>query len=214
MSSYLFSAYSTRFQFTLPRGERPPWSAFWNSLLLFQFTLPRGERRGPIRRGSRARTYFNSRSHAGSDLSNIKTGETATMISIHAPTRGANFNSRSHAGSDVSGESSEAAIYEFQFTLPRGERPLSRLGLTLLLVDFNSRSHAGSDGIFAPSIDRCSYFNSRSHAGSDHLPGVERGGLWYFNSRSHAGSDLRWPQRGHLGQISIHAPTRGATARP
>ena len=83
-----------------------------SSFRIFQFTLPRGERP--------------HKAHKALSIG---------IISIHAPTRGATkapdcpsahpcyFNSRSHAGSDGMGEHFEVYLKEFQFTLPRGERP-------------------------------------------------------------------------------------------
>ena len=79
-----------RFQSTLPRGERPVPIHDGDGVRQFQSTLPRGER-------LRA-------------LPNLKR---TSLISIHAPTRGAtgsindiaswvvDFNPRSHAGSDL-----------------------------------------------------------------------------------------------------------------
>ena len=55
-------------------------------------------------------------------------------------------------------------------------------------------------------------FNPRSHEGSDIYRGAGKSRSPYFNPRSHEGSDDRrlnqWPK---VQQISIHAPTRGAT---
>ena len=78
-----------RFQSTLPRGERPQYRTIIHSIV-----------------------YFNPRSHEGSD-GNMLLQLLSTVISIHAPTRGAtsavlllpvatsNFNPRSHEGSDA-----------------------------------------------------------------------------------------------------------------
>ena len=107
----------------------------------FQFTLPRGERR----RRQVARSHprgFNSRSREGSD------GATDVLylvahVSIHAPARGATirdtafsksitgFNSRSREGSDYTGESYLRSSTQFQFTLPRGERPVGKRALSI-----------------------------------------------------------------------------------
>ena len=56
----------TKFQFTLPRGERPYSQAGVGAGQMFQFTLPRGER---LRLGrlNGWRAGFNSRSREGSD---------------------------------------------------------------------------------------------------------------------------------------------------
>ena len=54
-------------------------------------------------------------------------------------------------------------------------------------------------------------FNPRSHAGSDEM---ECGGAFLvisFNPRSHAGSDKDNKDEAKKLNVSIHAPTRGAT---
>ena len=145
------------------------------------------------------------------------------MISIHAPTRGAtpparcnrnfkrNFNPRSHEGSDKI-----AAMIV----------PYHR--------DFNPRSHEGSDDRSICPLDKLRYFNPRSHEGSDNKPRVTK--FWLqkfqstlprgerrkgasaarppknFNPRSHEGSDVFETRTCDKMEISIHAPTRGATS--
>ena len=75
----------------------------------FQSTLPHGER--PCCSSSTAnRSYFNPRSHTGSDEKGRALCE-EERISIHAPTRGA---------TNYIGQVSEQEI--FQSTLPHGER--------------------------------------------------------------------------------------------
>ena len=78
----------------------------------------------------------------------------------------------------------------FQSSLPRGERQCHDVSLKALTVYFNPRSHEGSD------VDDggCSIF--------------ER----YFNPRSHEGSDIIDAWKHAMKEISILAPTRGATA--
>ena len=100
------------FQFTLPRGERLRLARLELLLHLFQFTLPRGERHDHTPR------YV-----------------VFILVSIHAPARGATtyrrytrlddacFNSRSREGSDMTPNRYKEFYEEFQFTLPRGERP-------------------------------------------------------------------------------------------
>ena len=64
---------------------------------LFQFTLPRGERLSTKRRRRYGRR-FNSRSHAGSDDRLLRLELITTVVSIHAPTRGATFR---HGNKDL-----------------------------------------------------------------------------------------------------------------
>ena len=141
---------------------------------------------------------FNSRAHAGRDTKRCRGNEEMqfqftrprgarrlevidmpliTVVSIHAPTRGAtsqwlnwlcasSFNSRAHAGRDL------------LLFLRMGQRHL-----------FNSRAHAGRD------FPGCAFnvawrgFNSRAHAGRDLLQGYRRAQIRRFNSRAHAGRD-------------------------
>ena len=212
-----------RFQFTLPRGERPPWSAFWNSLLLFQFTLPRGERRGPIRRGSRARTYFNSRSHAGSDLVSVVFVDASTRFQFTLP-RGERLVQNSLAF--------EPSL--FQFTLPRGERQTAdcnHLSVTLISIHAPTRGATAGPGVCAVRLPISIHAPTRGATAFAMLFSMVRN----FNSRSHAGSDFRSKSATRLAMefqftlprgerqegacrlgwacsISIHAPTRGATS--
>ena len=100
-------------------------------------------------------------------------------------------------------------------------------------MHFNPRSHEGSDAnarerarrqnisIHAPTRgatikklpkrDQSSDFNPRSHEGSDIEGGVGVGVTSDFNPRSHEGSDTGVTKCMPMAEISIHAPTRGAT---
>ena len=99
------------FQFTLPRGERLWNQWFRDQNLQFQFTLPRGERLDR-RQGFPRAKGFNSRSRGGSDKNFLWIKLSCTC-----------FNSRSRGGSDTERSIEARGIIEFQFTLPRGERP-------------------------------------------------------------------------------------------
>ena len=54
-------------------------------------------------------------------------------------------------------------------------------------------------------------FNSRTHVGCDTLPIFSRSVSVSFNSRTHVGCDGIGMQGQGQGQVSIHAPTWGAT---
>ena len=147
----------------------------------------------------------------------------STVISIHAPTRGAtsavlllpvatsNFNPRSHEGSD---QTSTQSI--------------------LTILYFNPRSHEGSD--IRPKRDRkcgCIFQSTLPRGERPKAIGVDvskiisihaptRGATSrrfhpskkrnYFNPRSHEGSDKAISCKNKRKcKISIHAPTRGAT---
>ena len=123
-------------------------------------------------------------------------------ISIHAPTKGATpprlprvcrlqyFNPRSHEGSDFKGDCSKVILPRISIHAPTKGATLSDNPFALQVAYFNPRSHEGSDGCDRSSWHFIVNFNPRSHEGSDNsLAGI------IF----------------HL-QISIHAPTKGATA--
>ena len=143
-------------------------------------------------------------------------------VSIHAPTRGATshslsgrtrakrFNPRTHTGCD----SPEVTIIV--------ERP-----------SFNPRTHTGCDVQVLCSPHSSQRFNPRTHTGCDplylqdfectflfqstHPHGVRRSlcnrpdGLICFNPRTHTGCDSTEITLRALSNVSIHAPTRGAT---
>ena len=125
-------AHTSVFQSTLPHGERQdghrgftdcdnfnPRSHTGSDVkvlrlyvlyLVFQSTLPHGERRLWLLITHRF-FYFNPRSHTGSDVSYTDPDSKETIISIHAPTRGATRRLQCFA-----------FIFQFQSTLPHGER--------------------------------------------------------------------------------------------
>ena len=123
------------FQSTLPRGERLFLRCNSFELSSFQSTLPRGERLVPA-----------LTTHDRHDISIHAPARGATHwrrilyhrkdISIHAPARGAtdksnqkinalnDFNPRSREGSDIRPLADKFKEYQFQSTLPRGERQI------------------------------------------------------------------------------------------
>ena len=122
------------FQSTFPREERPYYTIVRIQVLQFQSTLPREERPFPTDFVTAFMPYFNPRSHERSDFTGDYTFE-VTLISIHAPTRGATM---------TSDETGMVAI--FQSTLPREERRCMRVRIAAPLCNFNPRSHERSDG--------------------------------------------------------------------
>ena len=144
-------------------------------------------------------------------------------ISIHAPAKGAtstvqvnkikhhNFNSRSREGSDLS-------IYDLAFW-PRISIHAPAKGATCCQIVHLHRSNIS---IHAPAkgATPCRYFwdrlldnfNSRSREGSDSRISSLMLTIKYFNSRSREGSDVLCAEGDDMnGDISIHAPAKGAT---
>ena len=124
---------------------------------------------------------------------------------------------------------------EFQSTLPRGERldkrsykkefqhisihaptrgaTLRRREQTKQIRDFNPRSHEGSDTIAGTATTSRIRFQSTLPRGE--RPAELRNSpvhLRNFNPRSHEGSDIEFIYGFLRPEISIHAPTRGATS--
>ena len=99
----------------------------------------------------------------------------------------------------------------FQSTLPREERRAKRTCLPKEPSDFNPRSHERSD--LNPLFTRLcgllfqSTLPREERLVTQKLPLPHR----YFNPRSHERSDLSTISCSNSVDISIHAPTRGAT---
>ena len=143
-------------------------------------------------------------------------------VSIHAPTKGATQRA---VGSVVR--------EKFQSTLPRRERPCASDGVCkIVVVSIHAPTKGATDQVihsvaavlvsihaptkgatmpakrYRPDKDG---FNPRSHEGSDAgniRAGTGRGG---FNPRSHEGSDKNAMEEIVTLDVSIHAPTKGAT---
>ena len=101
------------------------------------------------------------------------------FISIHAPAWGATWFT-----------CGDCLQYEFQSTLPRGER---RFGIILVIV--------------------CSIFQSTLPRGERPRSMTCSCGFWHFNPRSRVGSDGTLFDAPPQKNISIHAPAWGATYR-
>ena len=124
----------------------------------------------------------------------------------------------------------------FQSTHPHGVRPIPEEKI-YSMTSFNPRTHTGCDALFlffslppsyvsihAPTRgatpivyfqgDANIGFNPRTHTGCDmYRPQLNRFPYSRFNPRTHTGCDLLRPRRATgLRLVSIHAPTRGATA--
>ena len=100
----------------------------------------------------------------------------------------------------------------FQSTLPREERLAISPNVVSTTFYFNPRSHERSDTT-CDRLARGSYdFNPRSHERSDTTCDRLARGSYDFNPRSHERSDEGDSRQSCYKEISIHAPTRGATA--
>ena len=167
--------------------------------LLFQSTLPHGERPGRLEPRRRRRQISIHAPAWGATLPPLSTRRWI-MISIHAPAWGA------------TGQQQRLnAMWEFQSTLPHGERPIIRLN-PFRRIDFNPRSRMGSDLFchFAACIGKG--FQSTLPHGERHHP--------QGHVRALRGISIHAPAWGATGSeadvlradlISIHAPAWGTT---
>ena len=122
------------FQSTFPREERPYYTIVRIQVLQFQSTLPREERRRHVRHHLNHHLYFNPRSHERSDI-------VAQSVSEYIM----NFNPRSHERSDLLYDLQPFTAPLFQSTLPREERRMYYIYISMICVYFNPRSHERSD---------------------------------------------------------------------
>ena len=186
------------FQSTLPREERL--RAGSKSFSVAANFNPRSHERSDSASISCSpySTYFNPRSHERSDR-NWALTDSESIISIHAPTRGATLLC------EISNP-----LLAFQSTLPREERPIEYLNAQSDVISI----HAPTRGATFLSIPTqlCTQI-------SIHAP--TRGATFFafslsltsqdFNPRSHERSDTAPEGLSAYILISIHAPTRGAT---
>ncbi len=120
---------------------------------------------------------FNPRSREGSDEKRIDLYHILN-ISIHAPARGATGNVNKYI----------PFYWEFQSTLPRGERLLT-VSKMLLTSHFNPRSREGSDP-YDRILDFCTYISIHAPArGATQPKEKASSGAINFNPRSREGSD-------------------------
>ena len=169
-------------------------------LFLFQSTLPREERLLCLCRFCNLKLFQSTlpREERQASSASVSPG---SNISIHAPTRGAtSYGLHFFCASKISihaptrgatlDEASAQLNSRFQSTLPREERRQKKICPDFLRY-FNPRSHERSDKSTVSNVfNSIKYFNPRSHERSDGL-----------SAKEHRRAD----------QISIHAPTRGAT---
>ena len=143
-------------------------------------------------------SYFNSRPSARGDKS-VDAQKQAFAISIHAPPRGAtccrfctpsiprNFNSRPSARGDVR----------------RAKRPGARN------ISIHAPPRGATFAAAVAALDNLFQFTPLREGRRREQAGTYR--PCYFNSRPSARGDLKAVLKDATGQISIHAPPRGAT---
>jgi len=128
---------------------------------------------------------------------------TRRSVSIHAPTRGATFFARRI----------KKQVALFQFTRPRGARRCTKNSTsTAVMFQFTRPRGARLNTLRRCRKDR--RFNSRAHAGRDALSiGEDMADVWFQFTRPR-GARRRQGRVFEGFDVSIHAPTRGATSCP
>ena len=183
---------------------------------------PRGATSGRCAAHARP-AVFNSRPSARGDAGAALLASRG-KFSIHAPPRGATvshfysfllpsfFNSRPSARGDM-GVNTTSSRSPFQFTPLREGRPLR----VAIIWDSRISIHAPPRGATAAQMFQAflgSYFNSRPSARGDAAKARRMARRSHFNSRPSARGDVSKSGALVMNEISIHAPPRGATARP
>ena len=191
---------NTKFQSTLPQGERLSLAVALNGEAIFQSTLPQGERpkrclritsqkqfQSTLPQGERPRTLTNCQS-SFLFQSTLPQGERPFLLIT--PLHLLNFNPRSRKGSDA-------------------ERWIKCVGITSISI------HAPARGATSryPSIKiRAANFNPRSRKGSDRYLKCIWMIITKFQSTLPQGErPIMGPFSALASGISIHAPARGAT---
>ena len=189
---------SPRFQSTHPHGVRPACSQLSMFVPLFQSTHPHGVRPGLTDADGRCGRVSIHAPTRGATRWNREPW-ICSNVSIHAPTRGA-----------TACFVHSMLMLGFQSTHPHGVRRIQGTSSTTY-PSFNPRTHTGCDPLSLNPIMSSYKFQST------HPHGVRPSGGWItavahgFNPRTHTGCDRRVVQIALLAQVSIHAPTRGAT---
>ena len=99
----------------------------------------------------------------------------------------------------------------FQSTHPHGVRLKTNRNSDCNSDCFNPRTHTGCDGIDTAARQEAFRFNPRTHTGCDFAKKVSKTFLFCFNPRTHTGCDENIEAIRQGINVSIHAPTRGAT---
>jgi len=148
------------------------------------------------------------------------------QVSIHAPTRGATgggvfcrniiigFNPRTHAGCDPPLPGGTYLCCQFQSTHPRGVRLLLEVcGDLTDEVSIHAPTRGATLLCNPARLYYCS-FNPRTHAGCDPMLSTPNCSATQFQSTHPRGVRPKWsPIAQQVLDVSIHAPTRGATFR-
>ena len=182
----------------------------------------RGATGSPLRRRT-ASSSFNPRTHTGCDTPNLypripalcfnpRTHTGCDNGTGYYHTRPGSFNPRTHTGCDCirckGGRDGGVSIHA-----PTRGATLDCVLNHVRDSGFNPRTHTGCDTGLKNTRPTIRSFNPRTHTGCDIFCRCKACSLAFsFNPRTHTGCDSK--SAGsllHLTDVSIHAPTRGAT---
>ena len=100
----------------------------------------------------------------------------------------------------------------FQSTRPRGARPHQRVACDIVMWVSIHAPTWGATHCSRRSSSSAKCFNPRAHVGRDCRASARPGRSRCFNPRAHVGRDLQPQPRCPSRDVSIHAPTWGATS--
>ena len=121
------------------------------------------------------------------------------------------FNPRSHEGSDANARE-RARRQNISIHAPTRGATIKKLPKRDQSSDFNPRSHEGSDIEEGVGVGVTSDFNPRSHEGSDDVkPWVDGWSDTFQSTLPRGERHIIHQHLNYIKEISIHAPTRGAT---
>ena len=168
---------------------------------------------------------FNPRTHTGCDGSPLRSTATI-LVSIHAPTRGATytqhggcsvlhgFNPRTHTGCDLCRTSFSTSLPLFQSTHPHGVRRRFGWNINQSGVFQSTHPHGVRPAQFTNNLKFRYCFNPRTHTGCDsHVKHSRLVRCRFQSTHPHGVRQYKVMDYKNSIQVSIHAPTRGATAR-
>ena len=187
------------FQSTHPRGVRPALAYLTISQLRFQSTHPRGVRR-----------IINAKNITWGRFQSTHPRGVRQKTRMDNSRRINSFNPRTHEGCDTLILLFFADAYKFQSTHPRGVRLIPTI--EKYLSDEFQSTHPRGVRLMVVEI-----FMITIMFQSTHPRGVRQRKVSYkpyffsFNPRTHEGCDCTSCKTKKVIQVSIHAPTRGAT---
>ena len=144
-------------------------------------------------------------------------------VSIHAPTRGATcscplstalcscFNPRTHTGCDVPRLKNISSISKFQSTHPHGVRLIGRYRRSKRLEVSIHAPTRGATSVTGDHSDTHAFQSTHPHGVRLSTSNILLTFIYSFNPRTHTGCDIIRRGSSKRFEVSIHAPTRGAT---